>query len=45
LLLFLGWRFRSGANMEGLGAAFCDGLEGRVMSREQLAGACRAGGP
>jgi hypothetical protein len=34
-----------GQSMEGLGAAFCDGLDGRAMSREQLAVACRAGGP
>jgi hypothetical protein len=31
--------------MEGLGAAFFYGLEDRAMSREQLAVACRAGGP
>jgi hypothetical protein len=35
----------AGQSMEGLGAAFCCGLDGRAMSREQLAGACRAGGP
>jgi hypothetical protein len=34
-----------GQGMEGLGAAFCYGLDGRAMSWGQLAVACRAGGP
>ena len=34
-----------GQSMEGLGAPFWYGLDGRAMSREQIAVACHAGGP